>query len=267
MSPLKENWDVPSYKPFAIKPNYLIYSMVARGSLLLLLFISVVRSGGYYGSPITPYSNYGPSIPNAPYGYPASSFYSTIPGSMGSAYTATAQTYASNPMIASGNTQFGNFGISSSIPASAPIAITPPVSGSSSSFTSFSSSGYSSGASSVPSNYAVLTQTPTTTSSITVSPSTPFSSSSSNSGTFVTTGSISAGSSIFPGYTSSTTLGQISGVSSGSTVVSSSTQSQIASSQNQLISTVPASPNPINYEVTTVAKETPPIYFPSTVDS
>jgi hypothetical protein len=70
----------------------------------------------------------------------------------------------------------------------------------------------------------------------------------------ISTGISGSVSSLSSPYSSSTTLGQISNIPIGTSVISSSTSSQVSNSQNQLIQNIPSSPNTVTYEVTSTAK-------------
>lgn len=247
--------------------------MLFKGTLALLVLISIVNSGNVYGSAGYQYSNvangfnYQTQSNNLQYNNLPTSYIPNMPNS-----------YIPNTLnngLSSSSTQFGNFGVSAIPPTSAPVYVPAPLSGASSlsqSFTtsipSFSSSSNSyiqgSGLTIVPTDYTVLTQNQDSSSASYGSYSVP----STTSSTFSASGSISNAGIVGPSsYSPYTTLGQISNVQPGSQVVTSTTSTQVVNSQNNLIQNVPSSPNPIKYEVTTVAKETPPIFFPSTVNS
>lgn len=239
--------------------------MLSRACLLILILVSTAQSQGYYPSSMNQYSNQG-SLSN--FGYGASSTSTCCGGVASQPSSYMPQSYVPTQTPGSVSSQFGNYGISTAISNNAPVYVPAPISGSPSSSSSYSSNSYSYGAS-VPSSYTVATQSPTATSNTISSSSTSFSSSSSSLGSssYVTSGSVIGGSPYSRSYTPSTTIGQISGISSGTPVGSSTTQSQVQSSQNQLVAALPSSPNAINYQVTTVAQQPPPIYFPTTVKS
>lgn len=228
--------------------------MLLKGALVLLVLTTIANSGNVYSSSSYQFSNAGNGFG-----------YSSTPGSL--QYRSTPSTYSINipfsyiPNGISSNTGiYGNIGGSTGIQTSAPIFVPQPLSGStstsslqsgllsssspfSSSYSSSSNQFSSSGSSTVPSDYTVLTQGQDSSSSLTGSMSVPASTSS----TYSISGSISSGGTNYPNYSPSTTLGQISGVQSGAQVVSSSTASQVVTSQNNLIQGIPSSPNPIKY--------------------
>ena len=232
--------------------------MLFKGTLALLLLISIVNSGNVYGSAGYQYSNvanglnYQTQSNNLQYSNLPTSYIPNLPTS-----------YIPNTLnngLSSSSAQFGNFGVSAIPPTSAPVYVPAPLSGATassqsifSSTPSFSSSSnnYFQGSTVVPTDYTVLTQSQDSSSAALGSYSVPTTTSS----TFSASGSISStgviGSSSYSPYT---TLGQISNVQPGAQVVTTSTSTQVVNSQNNLIQGVPSSPNPIKYEVTTIAK-------------
>ena len=159
---------------------------------------------------------------------------------------ANQNTYGASYIPNNGNsiasTQYGNFGVSSPRPQTLPVSIPQPV------LSSYvpSSSYYPTQSQSIVSapvynsqwsNSGVI-QGGSTASGLPASyiPNTPLNSGSGLSSTYSSSG-----------YTSSTTLGQISNVPYGAQVGSSSTSSQVTSSQNQLIQNLPVSPNTVTY--------------------
>lgn len=234
--------------------------MMSKAVLALLLLVSVVSAGNVYASPGLQYSNLGNG-----YNYPSSSN-SLQYGNLPTSYTPNLPlSYVPTNGVSSATAQYGSYGGSSVPSSSAPVYVPAPLSGSASAATSSfsssssaassayasSSSGYYQGSYEVPSNYAVLTQGYDSGSSSSGSINLPTTTSSSYS----TSGSISNGAIISsPTYSPYTTLGQISGVQPNAQVVTTSTASQVSSSQSNLIQGIPSSPNPIKYEVTTIAK-------------
>ena len=167
-------------------------------------------------------------------------------GEAGKWIDANQNTYGASYIPNNGNsiasTQYGNFGVSSPRPQTLPVSIPQPV------LSSYvpSSSYYPTQSQSIVSapvynsqwsNSGVI-QGGSTASGLPASyiPNTPLNSGSGLSSTYSSSG-----------YTSSTTLGQISNVPYGAQVGSSSTSSQVTSSQNQLIQNLPVSPNTVTY--------------------
>ena len=234
--------------------------MLVKGVFTLIILVSIVSSNNVYGSTSLPYSNYGSGFS---YSAPSNGLqYGNLPTS----YTPNLPlSYIPNTGVSSASGQYANYGVSTNTLSSAPVYVPAPLSGataSSSSQSTYSSSSSSSSSAasssnqfvqnfaSVPANYAVVTQSQDSNNALSGSYNIP----ASTSNTFSTSGSISGGFVSAPTYSPSTTLGQISNVQYGAQVVTSSTASQVANSQNTLIQGVPSSPNPIKYEVTTVAK-------------
>jgi hypothetical protein len=230
-------------------------------TLCFLLFAIALTSGVNIGSYIPQGSNYYANSPygNAPNQGLQNNFQYGRPANQGP-YAVQGTSYIPNNGNSLASNQFGNFGVSAPRPQTLPVSVPQPVVTSYVPTTSYYPQAQQSIVSAPASNSqwtnSGVIQGGSTVSGLPTS--------------YVPTAAVNSGlsSTYLPSsYTPSTTLGQISNVPYGASVGSSSTSAQVTNSQNQLIQSLPSSPNAVTYQVTSVAQETPPIYFPATVTS